>query len=154
MVLTLKRKMSLKHFRNGCTHRTLQKDKKNKSRIEIHNHLLSAIFFTAVPHFFSTEFLAELYTAICTYLPCLSLAFNLGGKKYLKSARRDKNERGSTEKTPRREHIQKWWKFAAIPNKGILTQQKSQSLWQNRTWKWKKKWKFFLTALRLWNHSL
>lgn len=45
MVLTLKRKMSLEHFNSSCMHRTLQQDKKNKSRIEIHNHLLMATNF-------------------------------------------------------------------------------------------------------------
>lgn len=68
MVLTLKRKMSLKHFNNGCMRKTLQQDKKNKSQIEIHNHLLMLHFLWQ----FNTslaQFLAELYTAICTYLP-------------------------------------------------------------------------------------
>lgn len=56
MVLTLKRKRSLKQFNNGCMHRTLQQDKKNKSRIEIHNHLLMAASLVAVQHPSSTVF--------------------------------------------------------------------------------------------------
>ena len=56
MVLTLKRKMSLKYVNIDSTQRTLQQDKENKSRIEIHNHLLMATFFMAVQHLSSTVF--------------------------------------------------------------------------------------------------